>query len=139
MADDQLGIILGRGCAATRFGDALLRSLGRDEVTLRISDASSGDTASQLGLEAPSPEDLRVWPAAVKPLDPTPDGRPRIEVTLCASSLREAAKNYGIENISAWLLSMQGVVRGDGVLRISTVTVEKFAGKEGLYHLTASE
>jgi hypothetical protein len=139
MSNDQLGAIPGRGCAIARFADALLRSLGGGQVTLRLSDASSGDTGSQLGLEPCPPEDLQLSPAAVQPLDSTADGRRRIEVMLSACSLRPIAKNYGVEDISAWLLNMQGVLQGGTVMRIDSVKVDEYHGKHCLYHLTATE
>jgi hypothetical protein len=136
---DQLGTIPGRGCAVARFADALLSSLGGTRLTLRLSDPSSGDTTSQLGLEAPVAEDLPISPAVLKPLQPADDGRRRFEVILGASALRTIAKNYGIEDIAAWLLSMQGVLLHDSVMRIVTVTVDEFLGTECLYHLTTTE
>jgi hypothetical protein len=139
MSDDQLGTISGQGCAAARFADALLRSLGGAQVTLRLSDPSTGDTNSQLGLEVPRAEDMQISPAAIKALAPEADGRRRIEVIASATSLRTIAKNYGIEDIAAWLLSMQGVLHCGGLMRIATVTVDEFHGKQCLYHLTATE
>jgi hypothetical protein len=136
---DQSGSIPGRGCAVARFAEALLRSLGASQVTLRLSDPSTGDTSSQLGLEAPAAEDLPISPALLKPLAPAENGRRRIEVVLCASSLRALAKNYGMEDIGAWLISMQGVLMHDAIMRIATVTVDEFLGTECLYHLTATE
>ncbi|HSY11915.1 MAG TPA: hypothetical protein VK976_06975 [Verrucomicrobiae bacterium] len=136
---DQLGIIAGRSCSAVRFADAMLQTLGGVQVTLRLSDPSSGDTSSQLGLEAPTAEDLSVSPAAVKMLEPVKDGNRRMEIVVSVMALRVAAKNYGIEDISAWLLSMQGVVTNGGVWRIATVIVDKVCGADCLYHLTATE
>ncbi len=136
---DQLGIISGQGCAVVRFATALLRSLGGIQVTLRLSAPSTGDTSSQLGLEPPTAEDIPISPAIVKPLAPEPDGRRRIEVVLSATALRVIAKNCGVEDISAWLLSMQGVLHHGAVLRIATVTVDQFHGVDCLYHLTATE
>lgn len=139
MATDQLGTIPGRGCAVARFAEAILRSMGGGQVTLRLSDASSGDTSSQLGLEPSPAEDLELSPAAVKCLDPTADGRRRIEVTLSACSLKTIAKNYGVVDIPAWLLTMQGVLQSGTVMRIDSVKVDEFQGKHCLYHLTATE
>ena len=139
MADSELGIIPGRGCAVARFADAVLRTLGGTRVTLRLSDPSTGDTASQLGLEAPRAEDIEIYPATVKPLTPTDGGRRRVEAVVSATSLRSIAKDYGVEDVPAWLLEMRGLVEGESVMRIATVTVEKLYGKECLYHLTATE
>jgi hypothetical protein len=139
MANDQLGTIPGPGCAVARFAEAVLRSMGGDRVTLRLSDASSGDTSSQLGLEPSTAEDLELSPAAVKALDPLADGRRRIEVTLSACSLKGVAKKYGVVDVPAWLLNMQGVLQCGTVMRIDSVKVDEFHGKHCLYHLTATE
>lgn len=139
MANDQLGTIPGPGCAVARFAEAMLRSMGGGQVTLRLSDASSGDTGSQLGLEPSTSEDIDLSPAAVKPLDPMPDGRRRIEVVVSAGSLKTIAKDYGVLDIPTWLLNMQGVLQGGTVMRIDSVKVDEFHGKPCLYHLTATE
>lgn len=122
-----------------RFADAVLRSMGGAQVTLRLSDPSSGDTGSQLGLEASPAEDLQLSPAAIKRLEPEADGKRRVEVIVSACSLRPLAKNYGIQDLSAWLLGMQGVLLHETVMAIVKVTVDEFQGKECLYHLTATE
>jgi hypothetical protein len=136
---DQLGTIAGQGCAVARFADSMLRSLGGTQVTLRLSDPATGDTSSQLGLEAPAAEDMPISPAVLKPLVPEQDGLRRIEVILSATALGVVAKNYGVEDISAWLLSMQGVLQNGAVMRIGAVTVDQFHGTDCLYHLIATE
>src|SRR5208337_2632942 len=87
MSQDQLGLIPGRECAATRLADGYLRLFGNTQVTLRLASPSSGDTGSQLGLEAPPSQDLQISPAVVKALEPSADGRRRIEVTLSITAL----------------------------------------------------
>jgi len=139
MADNQLGMIGGHASAATRLADALLRSFGNSQITLRLADPSSGDTQSQLGLEAPPGEDLQISPAVVKPLAPTADGKRRIEVVIGASSLKAIAKDYGVEDIVPWLLSFEGVLQGDQLMRIVAVTADRFLGADCLYRLTATE
>lgn len=139
MSDDQLGIISGPGCAGVRFADALLRSLGGSQVTLRLSDPSAGDTPSQLGLDGPTAEDLQLSPAVIKALEPEADGRRRIEILLSVTSLRTIARSYGVQDLSAWLLSMQGVLHHGGIMRIASVSVDEIHGKACLYHLTATE
>lgn len=139
MPDDQLGTIAGRGCAVARFADSILRLMGGSQVTLRVSDASSGDVNSQLGLEPCPAEDLQLSPAAIRSLDATSDGRRRIEVILGACALRSIAKTYGVVDIAAWLLNMQGVLQGGAVMRIDSVKVDEYRGKDCLYYLTATE
>jgi hypothetical protein len=136
---DQLEMIPGAGCAVARFADAMLRSLGGTQVTLRLSDASTGDTCSQLGLKAPAAEDLLISPAVITPLESGEDGRRRIEVIVSANALWVITKNYGVEDVPTWLLSMQGVLQHGAVLRITNVTVDEFHGTEYVYHLTATE
>jgi len=139
MSQDQLGLIPGRECAATRLADGYLRLFGNTQVTLRLASPSSGDTGSQLGLEAPPSQDLQISPAVVKALEPSADGRRRIEVTLSITALLPIAKAYQVEDITAWLRTFEGVVRGSDVMRISKVTVDKFLGADCLFHLTATE
>ena len=139
MSQDELGRIRGHGDAARRFSDALLRSLGNTQVTLRFANPSSGDTGSQLGLEAPPSQDLQISPALIKTLKASADNKRRIEVVLGATTLQPIAKLYGVEDIAAWLRTFEGVVRGDQLMRIATVTVDKFLGANCLFHLTATE
>jgi len=132
-------MIPGRACAARRLADALLRTFGDTQVTLRLANASSGDTNSQLGLEPPASQDLQVSPAAVKSLEPMPDGKRRIEVILSVTALQPIAKVYQIEDIAGWLLTFEGVVWYGDLMRIAKVTVDKFFGADCLFHLTATE
>ena len=139
MAHDQLGLIPGHACAARRLADALLRSMGNTQVTLRLANPSSGDTSSQLGLEAPAAQDVQVSPAAVKLLEPLEDGTRRIEVILSITALQPIAKVYQVEDIAAWLRTFEGVVWHGNLMRIAKVTVDKFLGADCLFHLTATE
>ena len=132
-------MITGHASAARRLGDALLRSFGNTQVTFRLADASTGDTSSQLGLEAPTSEDLQISPAVVKTLSPTANLKRRIEVVISATSLQPLAKSYGVEDIAAWLRTFEGVVRGDNLMHITAVTVDKFLGADCLFHITATE
>ena len=136
--DDPAGIS-GHASAVRRFADALLRSGGDNQVTIRISDASTGDTSSQLGLEPPTDEDLLVSPGLIKSLEPASNGNRRIEAVVSANSLQSIAEQYGIRDIVAWLRTAQGILYYEHLMRIETVTVEKYLGADCLYHLTATE
>lgn len=139
MGQDQLGTIPGHGCAARRLAAALLQTFGNAEVTLRLANASSGDTSSQLGLEAPAAQDLQVSPAAVKSLEPMQDGKRRIEIIISVTALQPIAKVYQVEDIAAWLSTFEGVVWYGNPMRIAKVTVDKFLGADCLFHVTATE
>ena len=133
------GLISGRGCSTQRLADALLHSLGSDQITLRIAGPATGDTDSQLGLEAPSSADLQISPAMVKVLASNPGGKRRVEVTLSSRSLTATAKSYGIADMAVWLLRAQGLVDHGQLMSIETVVVDRFFGSDCLYHLTATE
>jgi len=139
MGQDELGLIAGRAGGARRLADALLRSLGNTQVTLRLANPSSGDTGSQLGLEGPASQDLQVSPAAVKSLEPTEDGKRRIEVVLSISALQPIAKTYQVQDIAAWLWTFEGVVWHGALMSMVQVTVDKFLGADCLFHVTATE
>jgi len=113
--------------------------MGNSQITLRIANPSTGDTNSQIGLEAPASADMPISPVLVKPLTPAPDGRRRAEIVISATSLQPIAKAYGVTDISAWLLTFEGVVWGAELLRIAEVTVHKFLGADCFFHLTATE
>ena len=128
-----------RACAAKRLAAALLHTFGNAEVTLRLANPSTGDTSSQLGLEAPAAQDLQISPAAVKSLEPMPDGKRRIEIIVGVTALQPFAKVYQVEDIAGWLSTCEGVVWYGNLMRIAKVDVDKFLGADCLFHLTATE
>jgi hypothetical protein len=137
---DQSEIIPGSACAVKRFADALLRSEGDTEVIIRIANPSSGDTGSQLGIEAPTSSDMPLSPALVKALKPTTDGKRQIEAVISATALTAIARQFEVQDIVDWLRrAAQGVVYYDNLMRIDTITVDKFRGADCLYHITATE
>lgn len=139
MADQQLGATPGRSDAARRMADGLLRLMGNGQVVLRVANSSSGDTNSQIGLEAPSSADMPLSPVLVRPLKPMPDGRRRVEVVIGATILGPIAKAYGVTDIARWLLTFEGIVWSDELLRIAEVTADKFLGADCFFHLIATE
>lgn len=139
MSDNSQPAISGQACAGRRLAESLLRFCGNTELTLRIVDASSGDTNSQLGLEVPTAKDLHISPVLITALAPTEDGKRRIEAVIGATSLKAIAEQYGIEDISAWLLTAQGMLCYGALMHIDSITVDKVCGADCLFHLTATE
>jgi hypothetical protein len=137
--DAPIGLMPGRRLAACRAADAFLRALGGGQVTLRVSDPSTGDTNSQLGITPPTAEDIIIAPAAVQPLAAAADGTRRIEVLLSAKSLHAAAEPYGVTDISRWLLNSQGLVYRGQLMPIRSVISHSFADGEYLYLAIATE
>ena len=137
--DIPINMIPGRHQAARRNADALLRTMGGEQITLRIADPSAGDTNSQLGITSPTASDVQIAPAIVEVPPPAPDGMRRIQVMLGAKGLQPVADSYGVTDIPAWLLGSQGLVYRGQLMPIRTVTSNCFAGGEYLYLLTATE
>jgi hypothetical protein len=137
--DDQLGRILGRGSATRRLADALLRSLGTTQITLRIADPSSGDTGSQLGLEPAHSEDIQISPALIRALPAAAGGERNFEVMLSASALKVIAGKYGVEDVVSWLRAAQGVLFHGQLLHIDSANADKYFGSDCLYRLTVTE
>jgi hypothetical protein len=139
MSELPLGTTPGRGCAVRRLANALLQSYGAAEVTIRVSDPSTGDTGSQLGLEPPPSEDLQIAPCAVSSLPPAADGSQRFEFMLSATSLAPIAKAHQVDDIATWLLTAQGVLHHDQLMHIDSVVVDRFFGSDCFYRIIATE
>ena len=139
MAQNQLGMIHGHACAARRLGDALLRSFGNTTITLRLANASTGDTNSQLGLTTPTVEDVPLSPALVRVASAPHEIKTRYEVQLSTASVQQAVSMYHVDDVGTWLLTALALIYGDKVLHIDSVLVDQSAGADYLYHILASE
>ncbi|MGB8889144.1 MAG: hypothetical protein WCC87_20615 [Candidatus Korobacteraceae bacterium] len=139
MSELPLGMTPGRGCAARRLAAALLQSYGASQVTIRVADPSTGDTSSQLGLEAPPAEDLQISPCAVSSLPSAADGSLRFEFMLSATTLAPIAKAHQVDDIATWLLTAEGVLHHDQLMHIDSVTVDRFCGSDCFYRITTTE
>jgi hypothetical protein len=141
--DTPINLIPGRHFALGRAADAFLRALGGTKVTLRISDPSTGDTNSQLGITPPTAEDIVIAPAKVQEMEPkaavTPDGKRRWQVMISARALRAAAEPYGVTDLSAWLTASQGIVYRGRLIPITSVICQSFAEGEYMYLAFATE
>jgi hypothetical protein len=122
-----------------RTATAMLRGLGGTRVYLRVPAPLTGDTNSQLGLSAPASEDVPLFPAVVRKLKPTADGRASIEVMLGSGSMEPAALAHGSNDAATWLLCAVGLLYRGQLMHIDTVMTDHFAGSEYLYHVYASE
>jgi hypothetical protein len=134
-----LGTIHSRGLGARRAADAMVRALGGAQITLRIADASTGDTNSQLGLTPPMSEDLQISPAVVRTIAPAANGSKRIEVTLSAKAVKPIADEHGVDNIPTWLLTAEGILFRGKLMHIDTVISDHLGGMDYLYHIMATE
>jgi hypothetical protein len=122
-----------------RAADAMVRALGGTQITLRIADASAGDTNSQIGLTPPMSEDLQISPALVRTIAPAANGSKRIEVTLSAKAVKPIADQYGVDDIPTWLLTAEGILFRGKLMHIDTVVSDYLGGMDYLYHIMATE
>jgi hypothetical protein len=138
----ETGIPLGTihtSLGVRRAADAMVRALGGTQITLRIADASAGDTNSQIGLTPPVSEDLQIYPALVRTIAPAANGSKRIEVTLSAKAVKPLADQYGVDDIPTWLLTAEGILFRDKLMHIDTVIGDHLGGMDYLYHIMATE
>lgn len=117
----------------------MLRSWGATQITLRVADAARGDTSSQLGLTAPAAEDVQIYPAVVRCLNPVRDGTRRIQATFSGRAMAAAAEQFGVEDVASWLLLAQGILYRGKLMRIESVVSDHFGGSDYLYQVTARE
>jgi hypothetical protein len=137
--DTSINLIPDRRQALARAAEAFLRALGGGRVTLRVSDPSTGDTNSQLGITPPTAEDIVIAPAMVQAMPPAPDGKRRWQVMFSARALRAAAEPYGITDLAAWLTGSQGVIYRGRLIPITSVIASSFAEGEYIYLAIATE
>ncbi len=136
--DTSIGMIRGRRQATRRIADGMLRVLGGDKITLRLADASTGDTDSQLGITSPTASDIEIAPAVVQ-VEATPSGAQRVQVILGNKTLQPIVDSYGVTDIPGWFIHSQGLVYRGSLFPITSVLSQQFAGGEYLYLLTATE
>lgn len=137
---------------AARAADAMLRALGGAELILRIPSAAippESAVPAGLGLTAPMTDDIVVSPAMVRPLDRV-DVR-AIEAIFSVDSLAPHLERSGL-GVEDFLAACHGIVEttgaphfaggeqkpGSRLLRITRVSVERFAGQEYLVRLEAT-
>ncbi len=129
----------GQQYMAQRMADSLVSSLGATQVSLRIAEPSPGDTNSQLGITAPTVEDVPLSPAVVLAVSAAHEPTARYEIRLSAGSVQQAVSQYNVTDVADWLLTAVGLVYGDKVLHIDSVLVDEYAGSDYLYRVFTSE
>jgi hypothetical protein len=129
----------GQQYSAQRTADSMVRSLGATQVSLRIAEPSSGDTNNQLGITAPTVEDVPLSPAVVLMVSAPHEPTTRYEVKLSSASVQQAASMYHVDDVASWLLTAVALVYGDKVLHIDSVLADQYAGADYLYRVFVSE
>ena len=134
-----LGPIAGREQVAQRAAEAMLRSLGATQVTLRVALPPINGTSNELGMSCSGFEDVSLYPVVVRSTAMAANETVKVEVLVTATAALAAATARGIEDVATWLLEAHGVLYRDKLLHVDSVVVDHFAGSEYLYHILASE
>jgi hypothetical protein len=128
-----------RARALARTAESMLRALGGGEVSVRcpVTPAANA-TNAQLGMEGPVTQDFTVWPVVVRDSASVSGPRARFEVLFAPGTLTAYLADRG-QTADAFFASALGIVHGQKLLHIESMTAEDFAGTPYLYRVVASE
>jgi hypothetical protein len=127
--------------ALVRAADAMLRSLGGEEVCLLFPLATApDDPAVQLGLADPGVEEVKISPAVLRNLGAeTKKSRVLLEFLMPASVVLSKVEARQAGSARTFFDSALGIAHEGRLLRIERVDTEFFAGTAYLYRITAGE
>jgi xanthine/CO dehydrogenase XdhC/CoxF family maturation factor len=134
-----VGPIAGRELVAQRAAEAMLRTLGATQITVRIALPTTDTTAFELGMACGGFEDVVLYPVVVRSTAIVSNETVKIEVLVSATAALAAAMARGVDDVATWLLEAHGVLYRSKLLHVDSVIVDHFAGAEYLYHILASE
>jgi len=134
-----VGPIAGREQVAQRAAEAMLRSLGATQITIRTALPPIDSTSNQLGQSCSGFEDVCLSPVVIRSTAIAANETVRVEVLVSATAALAAATARGIVDVATWLLEAHGLLYRSKLLHIDSVVVDHFAGSEYLYHILASE
>jgi len=129
------------GAAVLRAVDAMLRSLGGDQISLLFAAVDMpDDAAAQLGLMDPGVAEVRFYPVVARNLPTSNSGpRRRLEFLLSGSAVADAAVARNAASPQAMFDSALGISFDGGLLHIEGVATEYFAGTAYLFRVVAVE
>ncbi len=130
---------LNRGPALARAAEAMLRSLGGTEVSIRCPVAPAADAAKrELGLEGPVVENFAVSPVVVRTVAQVSDSRARYEFLFAPATLASYLADRR-QTAEEFFAAAAGIVHDGRLLAIVDMTSDTFAGTPYLYHVIATE
>lgn len=130
----------GRAVTLARAAEAMLRALGGVDVVVRCPVAPAGNAANaELGIDGPVTEDLTVTPVVARSgAAGAPGPGVRLEFLFAPASLARYLADRG-ESVENFFAGALGIVHGQQLLHIESVTAESFAGTPYLYRVIAAE
>jgi hypothetical protein len=144
------------GLAIARAAEAMLRTLGGVEVAVRFASPTTPSTAD-VGLAGSTINDVRLSPVVIRTTNSASRKRPgaqlnavfvewgagdrlatniAVEFLFPASAVTRASRVDGFSSPIDWFSHSLGIVFGDVLYPIASVTTENFAGQPYLYRIT---
>jgi hypothetical protein len=129
------------GAAVVRAADAMLHTLGGDEVMLLFPLlVMPDDPIVQLGLVDPGVQQVPFSPVVVRTLaTPSSGPRRRLEFLISSTAVNAALTSQNVATAEALFANSLGVMFDNDLFHIEDVATEYFAGTPYLYKLTAVE
>lgn len=123
--------------AARRAAECLLQSTGGRSVILRMpAPAVALSVGEQLGLATPEFQDAELSPVVFRKLRPqTPKDGPRWELLISASAVDGVAGLTGAADGSAVFAGAAGVLIGESLMEIVSVSSSDIDGSPCVYHV----
>ena len=129
------------GVSLARAAEAMIRMVGGGEVTILFPRATAPDDPGiQLGLVAPTVDQVTLFPAAVRSLTAeSSTGRVRVEFLLPASAVADQVESQQANSAKAFFDAALGISHEGRLLRIVKAEADYFGGQAYLWRVTAEE
>jgi hypothetical protein len=129
------------GAAVVRAADAMLATLGGDEVILLFPLLEMpNDPSVQLGLVDPGVQQVPFSPVVVRTLGtPSSGPRRRLEFLISSTAVNAALTSQNMATAETLFANSLGVMFDSDLFHIEDVATEYFAGTPYLYKVTAVE
>jgi hypothetical protein len=129
------------GAAVVRAADAMLHTLGGDQVILLFPLLEMpNDPSVQLGLVDPGVQQVPFSPVVVRSLaTPSTGPRRKLEFLISSTAVNAALTSQNMATAEALFANSLGVMFDSDLFHIEDVATEYFAGTPYLYRVTAVE
>jgi hypothetical protein len=129
-----------RAATLARAAEAMLRALGGGDVVIRCPVAPADNSANgELGIAGPVTEELTVTPVVARTcMARASDPRLRLEFLFAAATLAPYLADRG-ESAEDFFAGALGIVHGQTLLHIETMSADSFGGTPYLYRVVAAE
>lgn len=129
-----------RGTALARSAEAMLRSLGGEEVQLRYATtATDAQADARLGLAETGSQDAAISPVVVRRVAAGNAYPNNIEMLFAASSVEKQMELRSLDSADALFGAAIAVVHRGRAYRITSLAIEYYGGAPYLYRVTVTE